>query len=106
MDGGGVGGGPLHGYFHAHGAFVVVSFEVYDLVVDRVGLLGGIEVFNVVSQAVLVAVGDGAVALGLLVRGVLAAGDFVAFVGGEVAFVGQRDAQALVEESHLLEALT
>ena len=54
----------------------------------------------------LVAVGDGAVALGLLVRGIIAAGDFVAFVGGEVAFVGQRDAQALVEESHLLEALT
>ena len=45
-------------------------------------------------------------ALGLLVRGLLAAGDLVAFVGGELALVGQGDAQALVEEGHLLEALT
>ena len=105
VDGGGVGGGPLHGDFDAHGAFVVFGFEVDDLVVDRVGLLRGIEVFDVVAQAVLVAIGDGAVALGLLVRGLLAAGDLIAFVGGELALVGQADAQALVEEGHLLEAL-
>ena len=105
VDGRGVGGGPLHGDFHAHGAFVVFGFEVDDLVVDRVGLLGGVEVFDVVAQAVFVAVGDGAVALGLLVRGLLAACDFVAFVGGGLALVGQGDAQALVEEGHLLEAL-
>ena len=105
VDGGGVGGGPLHGDFHAHGAFVVVGFEVDDLVVDRVGLLGGVEVLDVVAQAVLVAVGDGAVALGLLVRDLLTACDLVAFVSGELTLVGQGDAQALVEEGHLLEAL-
>ena len=53
VDGGGVGGGPLHGDFDTHGAFVVFGFEVDDLVVDRVGLLRGVEVFDVVAQAVL-----------------------------------------------------
>ena len=105
VDRGRVGAGPLHGDLDAHGALVVFGFEVDDLVVDRVGLLRRIEVLDVVAQAVLVAVGHGAVGRGPLARGLVVPGDLVALIGGELALVGQGNAQALVEEGHLLEAL-
>ena len=41
--------GPLHGDFHAHGAFVVFRFEVNDVGVDRFDLLCRIQVFHVVT---------------------------------------------------------
>ena len=98
--------GPLHGDFHAHGAFVVFRFEVNDVSVDRFDLLCRIQVFHVVTQAMLIHVGNLAESLVLFFRGLLVSGDFVAFIRGSFALIGQGDTQSLVEECHLLEALT
>src|SRR5699024_12573413 len=56
----GVGGSPLHGDFQADAAGGVLGLEGDDLVVDQLDLLGGVQVLDVVQQAVLVQVVDAA----------------------------------------------
>src|SRR5690625_1125798 len=129
VDGFGVGGGPLHGHFNGHALLHVFFFERDNVVVDQFGALGLIQVGNVVQQPVFVHVvheTDGVLFVlgGLTARVVavfgldfgfcfsqgLAAGrfasDFVSTRGfdGVLALIGQRDAQALIEKRHLLEA--
>ena len=82
----------------------LLGLEVDDLGVDELNLLGFVEEGHVIAQTVLVAVGIRTVAHHRLVgRTGLIAGDLIAGVGHALALVGERDAQALVEEGHLLE---
>ncbi|MCY1221926.1 hypothetical protein D9M72_339990 [compost metagenome] len=101
--------GPLHRHFQGDFPVFVLGFEGDDVLMDNVDLLAGVQVFHVVQQAVVVLVHNCPVF----------GGDF-AFGGNVIeiqvpvfrrlqcltALVRQRDAQALVEERHLLEAGT
>ena len=54
----------------------------------------------------LIHVGNLAESLVLFFRGLLVSGDFIAFIRCSFALIGQGNTQSLVEECHLLEALT
>src|SRR5690606_30831166 len=116
VDGLGVRGRPLHRDLDRDALLGVLGLEVDDVRVDELDLLRRVEVLDVVDEAAVVLVRDRArrrrrPGRGGAVRGrdavgrrVLAAGDLVAGVEVGRALVGQGDAQALVEERHLLEA--
>ncbi len=87
--------GPLQRKLDGDLVLHVLGLDADDLGVHQLGLLHGVEVRNVVDEAALVHIGDAA-------RG----GCLLVVVPRDVvgAFVDERDAQALVEERHLLEA--
>ena len=81
---------PLHRDLDRQPALDVLGLEVDDLGVDRLGLLGGVEVLDVVDQAAVVPEGH--------------RGRRAVLVGVVGALVDEGDLQALVEERQLLEA--
>ena len=87
--------------------FRVLGFEGNDVLVDNVNLLAGVQVLHVVQQAVVVLVHHGAVLSGDFTFGGHGV-EVEVLVGVRVrrcgALVRERDAQALVQEGHLLEA--
>src|SRR5699024_10068722 len=118
----GVCGGPLHGHFNGHTLFGIFFFKRDDVFVDEFSTLGCVQVGHVVKQTVFIQVIDAAngllggrcfiifrLQLGFgLGEGFVVgfASDFVCGDGfGRLfALIGERDAQALVETSYLLEA--
>src|SRR5699024_9620002 len=101
----GVRAGPLHGDLEGDLAVGVLGLDVDDLGVDELDLLRRVEVRDVVTQPVLVLVGDlPAAGVGVVGGALVVTGDLVSCIGDAGALVGQGEAQALVEERHLLEA--
>ena len=109
VDGVGVGAGPLHRDLDGDLRVGVLGLEGDDVGVDHLGALGRVDELDEVLQAALVEVGDRAGAAGgLALLGLLGLEldvDLLVLLGLVGALVGQRDAQALVEEGHLLEPL-
>ena len=99
----GVRAGPLQGDLDRDPALDVLGLEVDDLRVHQLGLLGLVEVGDVVDQPAVVAVAHGPL-LRAAVRAVRA-GDGDLVLGADVLgpLVDQDDLQTLVEEGHLLE---
>src|SRR5690606_35669642 len=94
--------GPLHCDFQADAALRIFGFKGDDLIVDQFDLLGGVQVLDVVQQAVLVQVVHGAWLDYLVLNFLFDLGLRLCIVLGTL--IGEGDAQALVQEGHLLEA--
>ena len=99
----GVGGRPLHGDFRRNADVEVFGLEIDDFLFNRVGFAAFDQIGHVILDAVLVAVRHGA--MELLDRVVAVAGHLVARLV-DFTQVGQGDAQAAVQEGHLLETRT
>jgi len=100
----GVAVGPLHGDLEGDAPLRILRLDADDLRVHHLGLLGGVQVGHVVHESAVVAVGDLPVAgLRIIGRTSGITGDLVSRIGGGGTLVDQGDAQALVEEGHLLE---
>ncbi len=49
--------GPLHGNFESNGALSVLGLKGDDVRVDNLGLLGVIEIFDVINEPLLILIG-------------------------------------------------
>ena len=96
---------PLHRDLSREPLLLVLRLEVDGIRVEDLHLLHLVEVLDVIEQATRVVVGNlGATLDRIVSRARSVARDLVALGNGRRALVDERDAQALVEEGHLMEA--